>query len=167
VDKILTTDSLRDGAAGGLQRGDGVRLTGWLYTARDAAHRRMTEMIRNGEEPPFPFRGQVVFYAGPCPAPPGRVIGSVGPTTSGRMDAYSPFLIERGLKFMIGKGARSKAVADAIRVHGGVYFTAVGGVAALMAGCVSRSEIVAFEDLGAEAIRRIYAEELPLTVSII
>ena len=143
-----------------------VLLTGYIYTARDAAHKRMTEALKNGEKPPFEYEGQVVFYAGPCPAPPGRPIGSIGPTTSGRMDAYSPALIRAGLKFMIGKGHRSEEVTQAILQNGGIYFTAIGGAAALMSFCVKSAEIVAYEDLGAEAVRKLYVEDLPLAVNI-
>ena len=149
-----------------LKAGDMLYITGEIYTGRDAAHKRMYEMIKNGEEMPFDFTGQVIYYAGPCPNKPGHVIGSVGPTTSTRMDAYSPTLIENGLKAMIGKGLRNKAVVDAIKANGGVYFAAIGGAAALMSKCVKSSEIIAFEDLGTEAIRKLYVENLPVIVVI-
>ena len=148
-----------------LQAGDKVELSGAIYTARDAAHARMADSLLSGKAPPFEYSGQVVFYAGPCPAPPGKPIGSIGPTTSGRMDAYTPDLISAGLKVMIGKGERSDAVIDAIKQHRGVYFAAVGGVAALMAKCVVSSEIVAYEDLGTEAIRKLVVSKLPLIVA--
>ncbi len=161
--RIIETP-LDDAAIATLSAGDMVYLSGPVYTARDAAHLRLVEMIRRGEAPPFDFQGQVVYYAGPCPNKPGHIIGSVGPTTSGRMDAYAPFLIERGLKAMIGKGMRSQKVTGAIVKHGGVYFAAVGGAAALMSRCVKKAEMVAFEDLGPEAIRRLAVELLPVVV---
>ena len=149
-----------------LKAGDSINLTGTIYTARDAAHLRMYDGYNSGEALPFDYTGQVVFYAGPCPAPPGKPIGSVGPTTAGRMDAYSPALIQAGLKIMIGKGARSPQVTRAIREHGGLYLVAIGGTAALMAKCVKSSEIVAYEDLGTEAIRKLEVENMPLVVAI-
>jgi fumarate hydratase subunit beta len=148
-----------------LKAGDAVELTGVVYTARDAAHARMYDALTREEAPPFLYEGQAVFYAGPCPAPPGKPIGSIGPTTAGRMDAYAPALIEAGLKIMIGKGARSPAVMAAIQKHGGLYLIAVGGVAALMAKRVRSSEIVAYADLGTEAVRRLEVERLPLIVA--
>lgn len=150
-----------------LSAGDMVYLSGTVYTARDAAHKRMVELLDKGGEPmPFDFEGQVVYYAGPCPAKPGMVIGSVGPTTSGRMDAYSPRLINQGLKSMIGKGLRDAAVKKAIVDQGGVYFAAIGGAAALMSQCVKSAEVIAFEDLGTEAIRRLIIENLPVVVAV-
>jgi len=149
-----------------LRAGDTIILSGAIYTARDAAHLRMYEALNQGAAPPFDYDGQVVFYAGPCPAPPGKPIGSVGPTTAGRMDAYSPYLIDAGLKIMIGKGDRSPQVIEAIKNQKGLYMIAVGGVAALLAKCVQASEIVAYEDLGAEAIRRLEIAKMPLIVAI-
>ena len=149
-----------------LKAGDSINLTGTIYTARDAAHLRMYDAYKSGDAPPFGYTGQVVFYAGPCPAPPGKPIGSVGPTTAGRMDAYSPALIQAGLKIMIGKGARSPQVTSAIKEHGGLYLVAIGGTAALMAKCVKSSKIVAYEDLGTEAIRKLEVENMPLVVAI-
>jgi len=149
-----------------LKTGDAIELSGEIFTARDAAHARMVNALKNGDTPPFNYDGQVVFYAGPCPAPPGKPIGSIGPTTSGRMDAYSPMLIEAGLRVMIGKGERSPAVVSAIKKHGGIYLVAVGGVAALMAKCVKSAETVAYDDLGTEAVRRLVVENLPLIVAI-
>ncbi len=149
-----------------LKAGDMVYISGVIYTARDAAHKRMSEMLERGESMPFDFEGQVVYYAGPAPAKPGKPIGSVGPTTGGRMDAYSPTLIAQGLKVMIGKGTRNDDVVDAIMKHTGVYFAAIGGAAALMARCVTKSEVVAFDDLGAEAIRRLEVKELPVVVAV-
>ena len=155
-----------DDMIAGLITGQMIYLSGTVYTARDAAHKRLIEMLDRGEELPFSFDGQVVFYAGPCPSPPGRVIGSIGPTTSGRMDAYTPDLIRRGLKVMIGKGSRNAEVVEAIRECGGLYFAAIGGAAAKMSRCVKEVEVVAFDDLGTEAVRRLVVERLPLIVAI-
>lgn len=149
-----------------LKAGDMVYISGTIYTGRDAAHKRLCEMIERGEEMPFDFVGQAIYYAGPCPAKPGKPIGSVGPTTGGRMDAYSPLLIEHGLKVMIGKGSRSEEVIDSIREHTGVYFAAIGGAAALMARCVVSAEVIAFDELGTEAIRKLQVNELPVIVAI-
>jgi len=149
-----------------LKAGDNISLSGAVYTARDAAHLRMHEALKNGEVPPFDYEGQAVFYAGPCPAPPGKPIGSVGPTTAGRMDAYAPDLINAGLKIMIGKGGRSSQVVEAIKRQGGLYLIAVGGVAALLAKCVRSSEVVAYDDLGTESVRRLEIENMPLIVAI-
>lgn len=146
--------------------GDMLYISGTIYTARDAAHKRLAEMIEQGEPMPFDFTGQAVYYAGPAPAKPGQPIGSVGPTTGGRMDAYSPLLIEKGLKVMIGKGTRSEEVIEAMKNHTGIYFAAIGGAAALMAKCVISSEVIAFEELGPEAIRRLEVKELPVVVAI-
>lgn len=163
--KILQTP-LSDETMRGLKAGEMLYLSGPVYTARDAAHKRMCELIAKGDSLPFDFAGQVVYYAGPCPNKPGFVIGSVGPTTSGRMDAYTPTLIEHGLKAMIGKGLRDEAVVKSIVEHGGVYFAAIGGAAALMSQCVKSAEIIAFEDLGTEAVRKLMVEELPVIVAI-
>lgn len=149
-----------------LSAGDMAYLSGTVYTARDAAHKRLVEMLDAGQALPFDLEGQAVYYAGPCPAKPGMVIGSVGPTTSGRMDAYSPRLIKQGLKTMIGKGLRDQAVKKAIVENGGIYFAAIGGAAALMSQCVKEAEVIAFEDLGAEAIRRLRIVKLPVVVAI-
>ena len=149
-----------------LRSGDNVAISGWVFTARDAAHKRMAEAVSRGYKPPFEYEGQVVFYAGPCPAPPGKPVGSIGPTTAGRMDAYAPALIEAGLRIMIAKGNRAASVVDAIKAHCGLYLVAVGGVAALMAQCVKSSEVVAYEDLGTEAVRKLYVEKMPLIVAI-
>ena len=145
-----------------LKAGDEILLSGIIYTARDAAHKRMFE----ADTPPFSYDGNIVFYAGPCPTPPGKPIGSIGPTTAGRMDFYSPKLIEQGLKIMLAKGDRSKAVYDAIALHGGLYLVALGGVAALMAKCVVFGEVVAYNDLGTEAIRRLEVVDMPLIAAI-
>ncbi|MCL2405035.1 MAG: FumA C-terminus/TtdB family hydratase beta subunit [Defluviitaleaceae bacterium] len=149
-----------------LKAGDAIKLTGTIYTARDAAHQRMYEAHINGSTAPFDYTGQAVFYAGPCPAPPGKLIGSVGPTTAGRMDAYAPDLIKAGLKVMIGKGARSPKVTEAITQYGGLYLVAIGGTAALMAKCVQSSDVVAYDDLGTEAVRKLMVVDMPLVVAI-
>lgn len=163
--KIIQTP-LSNETMRGLKAGEMLYLSGPVYTARDAAHKRMVEYMDAEKPMPFDFAGQVVYYAGPCPNKPGEVIGSVGPTTSGRMDAYTPRLIERGLKAMIGKGLRDEAVVKSIVEHGGVYFAAIGGAAALMSQCVKSVEIIAYEDLGTEAVRRLIVEELPVIVAI-
>ena len=146
--------------------GDMVLLSGKIYTARDAAHKKLAELITSGEKLPFDFNGQAVFYAGPAPARPGKPIGSVGPTTAGRMDLYAPLLISKGLKVMIGKGLRSAEVTDAIVNNCGIYFAATGGIAALMAKCVKSARLIAFEELGTEAVRELEVEKLPLVVAI-
>ncbi len=147
-----------------LKTGDVVRLSGVIYTARDAAHARMAEAIENGCPLPFDPEGQVVYFTGPAPARPGHTLGPAGPTTASRMDSYSPLLIERGLRGMIGKGLRSKEVRESMQQHGCIYFGAVEGTAALLAQCVKEAEIVAYEDLGAEAIRRLVVEDFPVVV---
>lgn len=147
-----------------LKTGDLVLLSGDVYTARDAAHRRMAEALAQGLPLPIDLSKATIFYAAPSPTPPGRVIGSIGPTTSYRMDAFTPALIERGLKGMIGKGGRSPQVLEAIKKHKAVYFGAIGGIAALTARCVRKVEMVAYEDLGPEAIRKLFVLDLPLVV---
>lgn len=164
--KVILEAPFTDEAIKSLKAGDMVYISGTIYTGRDAAHKRLCEMIENDEEMPFSFEGQAIFYAGPCPAKPGNPIGSVGPTTGGRMDAYSPLLIERGLKVMIGKGSRNEEVIDALKKHTGVYFVAIGGAAALMARCVESAEVIAFEELGTEAIRKLQVNQLPVIVAI-
>lgn len=149
-----------------LRTGDRVLINGVIYTARDAAHKRMLDLLDSGEELPFDVRGQVIYYAGPAPAKPGAVIGSCGPTTSYRMDPYAPRLIQRGLKGMIGKGTRSDEVRKAIIDHKCVYFAAIGGLGALLAKTVKESEIIAYPDLGAEAIRRLVVKDFPAIVAI-
>ena len=149
-----------------LRAGDSVLLSGTIYTGRDAAHKRLCALVEKGEPLPFDIRNQVIYYAGPCPAKPGDAIGSCGPTTSYRMDAYAPMLCDLGLIGMIGKGQRSPAVIDAIRRNGGVYFAATGGAGALIAGSVKAARVIAFEDLGTEAIRELQVEDLPLIVAI-
>lgn len=144
--------------------GDYVYLTGEMYVARDAAHKRLMELIEQHNELPIPLENATIYYMGPSPAKPGNVIGSAGPTTASRMDRYTPTLLELGMKAMIGKGKRTKEVLDAIREHHAVYFAAIGGAGALLSKCIKRSEIVCYEDLGAEAIRRIYVEKFPVIV---
>ena len=164
--KILTTPfSLEDIRS--LNAGDRVVLSGVVYTGRDAAHKRLCAMLDKGEALPVDLNGQAIYFVGPCPAPPGRPIGSAGPTTSGRMDAYSPRIIkECGLRAMIGKGDRSQAVKDAIQEYGCVYFAATGGAGALIANSIVKAEVVAFDDLGPEAIYKLELKELPLVVAI-
>lgn len=147
-----------------LKIGDRVLINGLIYTGRDAAHKRLVDLIDRGEELPFDPRGQIIYYVGPTPARPGKPIGSAGPTSSYRMDPYSPQLMERGLKGMIGKGMRSPEVIDAIRRFKAVYMAAVGGAAALIARRIKKSEIIAYEDLGTEAIRRLEVEDFPAIV---
>jgi fumarate hydratase subunit beta len=149
-----------------LKAGDSVLITGTIYTARDEAHRRIVEMIRRGEELPFEIKDAIIYYAGPAPAKPGQVIGPVGPTTSYRMDPYAPVLLDLGLSGMIGKGPRSREVKDAVVRNGAVYFAAIGGAAALIARSVVSAETIAFEDLGAEAVRRLQVKDFPATVVI-
>lgn len=149
-----------------LRAGDKLTVSGTIYTARDAAHKRLTELIASGEELPLDIRGAAIYYAGPTPEKPGQVIGSCGPTTSGRMDAYAPGLLDRGLAVMIGKGDRNAAVIDAIVRNGAVYLAAMGGAGALMGSCVKAARIVCYEDLDCEAIRELKVENMPLTVVI-
>ncbi|MDD4092061.1 MAG: Fe-S-containing hydro-lyase [Smithellaceae bacterium] len=147
-----------------LRAGDTVLLSGDLYTARDTAHRRMVDAVKKGLPLPMDLKTAVLFYAAPSPTPPGKIIGSIGPTTSYRMDAFTPGLMEQGLRVMIGKGSRSSEVAAAIQTYGGVYFGAIGGIAALTARCIVRMETAAYEDLGPEAIRLLTVVDLPLVV---
>ena len=147
-----------------LRAGDTVLLSGVVYTARDAAHKRMMELLDRGEPLPFPVEGSALYYVGPTPERPGQVIGSAGPTTSGRMDPYSPRLLELGQAIMIGKGARNQAVKEAIVQNGGVYLAALGGAGALMAASVHSLEVVCWEYLGCEAVRKLEVENFPLTV---
>ena len=161
--KRLTTP-LADADIENLQAGDSVLLSGVVYTARDAAHARLVELINQGKPLPIELQGQVIYYVGPTPSRPGQVIGSAGPTTSGRMDSYTPILLERGLKGMIGKGLRNQAVRDALSEHKGVYFAATGGAAAMLAKRVVSCEIVAYDELGCEAIRRLEVRDLPVIV---
>jgi fumarate hydratase subunit beta len=149
-----------------LKAGDSVLITGTIYTARDAAHKRLLDALDKGDTLPVDLKNQIIYYAGPAPAPPGKPIGSVGPTTSYRMDSFAPKTIELGLKGMIGKGPRGKEVVDAMKKHGAVYFAAVGGAGALLAKCVRGARVVAYEDLGAEAIRELKVEKFPAIVAI-
>ena len=153
-------------AARSLRAGDEVLLSGTIYTARDAAHARLMECLDRGEALPIPIEDAILYYVGPTPARPGQVIGSAGPTSSYRMDVYTPRLLEQGLRGMLGKGARSPAVVEAMGAHDAVYFGAVGGAAALLARCIVASEVVCYEDLGAEAIRRLTVQDFPATVVI-
>ena len=149
-----------------LKAGDSVLLTGTIYTARDAAHKRLCELVAQGKELPMEIQDAVIYFVGPTPAKPGQAIGSAGPTTSYRMDAYSPTLIAQGQTGMIGKGKRGPEVIAAMKEHGAVYFGAIGGCGALLSKCIKKAEIVAYEDLGAEAIRRLEVEDFPVIVII-
>ena len=149
-----------------LKAGDSCLLSGVIYTARDAAHKRLCELVQKGEELPFPVKDSTIYFVGPTPAQPGDVIGSAGPTTSYRMDAYSPTLIALGQTGMIGKGKRSDAVIETMKAHGCVYFGAIGGAGALLAKCIKKAEVIAYEDLGAEAIRRLEVANCPVVVII-
>lgn len=157
----LTKDMLAS-----LHAGDMVHITGTIYTARDAAHKKVMDMIQEGKELPFDIKDQIIYYVGPCPAKPCRIIGSAGPTTSSRMDAYSPKLIELGLKGMIGKGLRSPAVLESMKAHGAVYFGAIGGLGALIAKTIVAQEVIAFPELGTEAIRKLTVENFPAVVIV-
>ncbi len=155
----LSEEAVRD-----LRAGDKVSITGVVYAARDVAHQRLVDLIRQGQPLPFDLQGQVIYYVGPSPARPGRVIGSAGPTTSERMDPYTPALLARGLKGMIGKGSRSPEVREAMVKYGAVYLAAVGGAAALIARTIKASRVVAYEELGPEAIRELAVEDFPAIV---
>ena len=149
-----------------LKAGDYIYITGTIYTARDAAHKSLYESMLKGEELPISLDGNVIYYLGPSPARPGNVIGSAGPTTSSRMDKYTSLMLDAGLKGMIGKGKRSQAVIDSIVKNGAVYMAAVGGAGALLSKCIKESEVVAYDDLGTEAIRKLRVEDLPVIVVI-
>ena len=159
---ILLTPPLDSAQVSRLQAGDRVIISGTIYTGRDAAHQRIVQALEQGQEPPFPLEGAVIYYVGPSPAPPGRVIGAAGPTTSYRMDPYAPTLMAHGLKAMIGKGKRSPQVIEAMRQHQAVYLAAIGGAGALMARCIKEVEVIAYPELGPEAVRRLVVEEMPL-----
>jgi fumarate hydratase subunit beta len=163
--KVINTP-LTDKVINNLKAGDRVLLNGIIYTGRDAAHKRLVELIEKGEELPMDIKNQIIYYVGPCPAKPGKVIGSAGPTTSGRMDAYAPLLMENGLKGMIGKGLRNQQVVDSIIKNNAVYFAAIGGAGALLAEAIKEAEVIAFPDLGAEAIYKLRVENFPVTVII-
>ena len=149
-----------------LRCGDTVYLTGEVYTSRDAGHKRMVELLSRGEDLPFDPRNATIYYVGPSPARPGQVIGSAGPTTSGRMDAYAPTMLSVGARGMIGKGARSPEVVEAMKRYSGVYFGAIGGAGALLAKCIKKAELIAWEDLQSEALRKLWVENMPLVVVI-
>ena len=157
----LTLEKTRD-----LHCGDNVLISGVIYTGRDAAHKRLVELRQQGKELPLDVKDAIIYYVGPAPAQPGKVIGSAGPTTSYRMDAYAPALLDIGLKGMIGKGKRSPEVIGSMKKNGAVYFGAIGGAGALLAKCIKKAEVIAYEDLGAEAIRRLEVEDLPAVVII-
>ena len=164
TDAIKLTPPLSDADVEGLRIGDRVLISGAIYTGRDAANKRLTDLIQAGKPLPLEIQGQIIYYVGPSPAKPGRAVGAAGPTTSYRMDAYAPELIRLGLKGMIGKGARDQDVRDAMEEYKAVYFAAIGGAGALMAQTIKDAEIVAWEDLGPEAIRRLEVEEFPVIV---
>lgn len=147
-----------------LKAGDKVLISGTIYTARDAAHKRLVDLIEAGNELPFDLKNQIIYYVGPTPPKPGKVIGSAGPTTSTRMDAYTPILLKYGLKGMIGKGLRSQQVKDAICEYKSIYFAAIGGAAAVISNSIVKAELVAFEDLGTEAIRKLTVKDFPAVV---
>ena len=157
----LTIDKVK-----ALKAGDQVLLSGTIYTGRDAAHKRLVELVKQGKDLPFDPKDQIIYYVGPTPAKPGQIFGSGGPTTSGRMDAYAPTMLSLGLRGMIGKGYRNDSVKEAMHTYNGVYFGAIGGAGAYISQCVKQAKVIAFEDLGAEAIRELYVEEFPLTVVI-
>ena len=161
----LHTDQLPE-MVSQLRAGDRVVLSGTIYTARDAAHKRLFALLDEGAELPFSMKGAVIYYAGPTPAQQGMAVGSCGPTTSGRMDPYAPRLLDLGLTAMIGKGDRSSAVREAIRRNGACYFAAVGGAGALIARCIETAEVIAFDDLGCESVKRMTVKDFPLTVAI-
>lgn len=157
---------LTEELARSLHAGDTVFLTGTIYTSRDAGHKRMCGTLEKGLPLPFDPQDATIYYVGPTPAKPGQVIGSAGPTTSGRMDAYAPTMLSVGARGMIGKGARLPEVVDAMKKYTGVYFGAIGGAGALLAKCIKKAELIAYEDLGAEALRKLYVEDMPLLVVI-
>lgn len=158
------TAPLTDDIISELKTGDLVLISGIIYTARDSAHARLVKLLDEGKALPFDIKGAILYYVGPAPAPPGRPIGSAGPTTSYRMDPFTPRLMEVGLKGMIGKGPRSEEVKDCIKKFRGVYFAAVGGAAALISKSITKSEVIAYEDLGPEAVRRLEVKDFPATV---
>ncbi len=162
---VHITTPLTDAVVRALKVGDQVTLSGVIYGARDAAHKRMAAALEAGGELPIPLAGQIIYYVGPAPARPGDVIGPAGPTTASRMDPYTPLLLAHGLKGMIGKGSRDESVREALKRHNAVYLATVGGAAALIAGCIQQVEVVAYGDLGAEAIHRVVVEGFPLVVA--
>lgn len=164
--EIRITTPFTQAQALSLKAGDAVLLSGTIYTARDAAHKRMNALLETGAALPFDIKDAIIYYVGPTPTKPGHVIGSAGPTTSGRMDAYAPTLLDLGLRGMIGKGQRNDAVTDAIKRNNAVYFAAIGGAAAVIANCVKSMEIIAYEELGAEAVRKLEVVDMPVIVVI-
>lgn len=165
MDKYIKAP-IDDEVVNSLKAGDYVYITGTIYTARDAAHKRMYEAINNGESIPFELNNNIIYYLGPSPAREGQVIGSAGPTTSSRMDKYTPLLLEHGLKGMIGKGKRSNEVIKSMHKNNAVYFAAIGGAGALLSKCIKKAEVIAYDDLGTEAIRKLEVENLPTIVVI-
>ena len=157
----LKRDDLKD-----IEAGDMVYISGYIYTGRDAAHKRLCELLEQGKQLPIDVKGQIIYYVGPTPAKPGEPIGSAGPTTSYRMDAYAPQLLDIGLLGMIGKGKRNQAVIDKIVEHGACYFAAIGGASALIKSKIKSAEVICYEDLGAEAVRKLYVEDFPVTCII-
>ena len=166
MENVKITTPLTHEMAQSLKAGDSCLISGTIYTARDAAHKRLCELVAAGKELPFDVKDSIIYFVGPTPAKPGQAIGSAGPTTSYRMDAYSPILIRQGLTGMIGKGKRGAEVVQAMKNCGAVYFGAIGGCGALLSKCIKKAEIVAYEDLGAEAIRRLEVEDFPAIVVI-
>lgn len=164
--QIKLTTPLTQEKVASLKAGDSCLISGIIYTARDAAHKRLCELVQQGKALPMDVKDAIIYFVGPTPAKPGQAVGSAGPTTSYRMDAYSPTLIREGLTGMIGKGKRGDEVVQAMKDHGAVYFGAIGGCGALLGKCVKKAEIVAYEDLGAEAIRRLEVEDFPAIVII-
>ncbi len=165
MDKRITAPIPKEDAKS-LRAGDYVYITGTIYTARDAAHKRMSEAIAKGEELPISMENNIIYYMGPSPAREGRPIGSAGPTTASRMDKYAPKLLDLGLKGMIGKGKRSREVVEAVKRNGCVYFAAVGGAGAILSKCIKESKVVAYDDLGTESVRKLYVEDFPCIVVI-
>lgn len=165
MEKYINTP-IDDKIVSELKAGDYVYLTGTVYTARDAAHKRLYEALQRGEDIPLELQNNIIYYLGPSPAREGQVIGSAGPTTSSRMDKYTPLLLEKGLKGMIGKGKRSDEVIESMHKNHAVYFAAIGGAGALLSKCIKKSEVIAYEDLGTEAIRKLEVENLPVIVVI-
>ena len=165
MEKYINTP-IDDKIVSELKAGDYVYLTGTVYTARDAAHKRLYEALQRGEDIPLELQNNILYYLGPSPAREGQVIGSAGPTTSSRMDKYTPLLLEKGLKGMIGKGKRSDEVIESMHKNHAVYFAAIGGAGALLSKCIKKSEVIAYEDLGTEAIRKLEVENLPIIVGI-
>lgn len=165
MEKYINTQ-IDDKIVSELKAGDYVYLTGTVYTARDAAHKRLYEALQRGEDIPLELQNNIIYYLGPSPAREGQVIGSAGPTTSSRMDKYTPLLLEKGLKGMIGKGKRSDEVIESMHKNHAVYFAAIGGAGALLSKCIKKSEVIAYEDLGTEAIRKLEVENLPIIVVI-